>query len=78
MGGFLAFLDPLLGRAALVVEVDDGASRPGQGGDDEARPRKEFPEMMPDLGDQSSRSGGGLVVEVPVADQRRVAGSAAR
>src|SRR5436189_4235133 len=23
MGGFLAFLDPLLGRAALVVEVDD-------------------------------------------------------
>jgi transposase InsO family protein len=26
MGGFLAFLDPLLGRAALVVEVDDGGS----------------------------------------------------
>src|SRR2546425_12482595 len=79
MGGFLAFLDPLLGRPALVVEVDDGAIRPGQGGDNEAHPRKEFPEMMLDLGDHSSRSvpGGGLVVEAAVPDQRRVARPAA-
>ena len=32
VGGGLALLDPLLGRPALVVEVDDGAIRPGQGG----------------------------------------------
>ncbi len=45
VGGFLALLDPLLGRPALVVEADDGAVRSGQGGDDEAHPRKELPEM---------------------------------
>jgi hypothetical protein len=43
MGDFLAFLDPLLGRAAVVVEVDDGAIRPGQGGDDEAPRGKSSP-----------------------------------
>src|SRR5229473_3876289 len=44
VGGFLALLDPLLGRPALVIEADDGAMRPGQGGGDEAHPRKEFSE----------------------------------
>jgi len=34
--GLLAFLDPLLRRSALVVEVDDGPVRPSQGRDDEA------------------------------------------
>src|SRR5437016_5257064 len=38
VGGFLAFLDPLLCRPALVVEADDGPVRPRQGGDDEAHP----------------------------------------
>jgi len=79
VGGFLAFLDPLLGRPALVVEADDGAISPGQGGDDEAHPRKEFSEMMLDLGDHASRSvpGGRLIREAPIPDQRRVAGPAA-
>ncbi len=79
MGGGLAFLDPLLGRPALVVEADDGAIRAGQGGDDEAHPRKEFPEVMLDLGDHLSRSvpGGGLILEAAVSDQWGIAGSAA-
>src|SRR5262245_24434555 len=38
MGGFLAFLDPLLRRPALIVETDDGSVRPGQGGHDEPHP----------------------------------------
>ncbi len=37
VGGFLALLDPLLGRPALVVEADDRAIGLGQGGDDEIR-----------------------------------------
>src|SRR6266446_7945415 len=71
VGGFLALLDPLLGRAALVIEADDGAVRPGQAGDDEAHPRKEFAEMMLDLGDHASRSDprGRLILEAAVADQ---------
>src|SRR3989442_7090665 len=50
VGGFFALLDPLLRRPALIVEADDGAVPAGQGGDDEAHPRQEFPEMMLDLG----------------------------
>jgi len=50
VAGGLALFDPLLGRSALVVEADDGAIRAGQGGDDEAHPRKEFPKVMLDLG----------------------------
>src|SRR5262245_30892250 len=46
MGGFLALLDPLLGRPALIVEADDGSVRPGQGGHDEAHPREKFPEVV--------------------------------
>src|SRR5438876_8201953 len=34
VGGFLAFLDPLLGRPALVVEADDRSVRPRERGDD--------------------------------------------
>jgi hypothetical protein len=79
VGGFLALLDPLLGRPALVIEAEDGAIRPGQGGDDEAHPRKEFSEVMLNLGDHSSRPvpGGRLIREAPVPDQRRIAGPAA-
>src|SRR5712664_4595856 len=56
-----------------LLEADDGAIRPGQGGDDEAHPRKEFSEEMLNLGDHSSRSvpGGRLIREAPIADQRR-------
>jgi len=72
MGGFLTLLDPLLGRPTMVVEADDRSVRPGERGDDEAHPRKEFPEVMLDLGDHPSRSvpGGGQIVEAPIADQR--------
>jgi hypothetical protein len=44
-------LNPLLRGPALVVEADDGAVGPGQGGDDEAHPRKQLSEVMLDLGD---------------------------
>ena len=78
MGGFFALLDPLLRRATLVVEMDDGPVRPGQGGDDEAHAGEEFPEVMLDLGDHPSRAvpGGRLIMEAPIPDQRRVAWSA--
>ena len=56
MDGFLAFLDSLLGRPALVVEADDGPVCPGERRDDEAHPRKQLAEMVLDLGDDSSRS----------------------
>ena len=49
VGGGFALLDPLLRGPALVVEADDRPIRPGQGGDDEAHPRKEFSEVMLDL-----------------------------
>jgi hypothetical protein len=77
VGGGLALFDPLLGRSALVVEADDGAICAGQGGDDEAHPRKEFPKVMLDLGDHSSRSvpGGSLILETAVSDQWGIAGS---
>jgi hypothetical protein len=80
MGGFPTLLDPLLGRPTMVVEADDRSVRPRERGDDEAHPRNEFPEVMLDLGDHTSRSvpGGRLIVEAPIADQRRVAGPATR
>jgi len=40
-GGGFALLDPLLRGPSLVVGPDDGPIRPGQGGDDEAHPRKQ-------------------------------------
>src|SRR5262245_19440184 len=54
--GFLALLDPLLGRPALIVETDDRSVRPGQGGNDEAHSREEFAEVVLDLGDHPPRS----------------------
>ena len=79
VGGGLALLDPLLCRPALVVEADDGPVRPRQGGDDEAHPRKEFPEMMLDLRDHASRPvpGRRLILEAAVSHQRGMARSAA-
>src|ERR1700674_3861547 len=63
----------------MVVEADDGPVRPRQGGDDEAHPRKEFPEMMLDLRDHASRPvpGRHLILEAAVSDQRGMARSAA-
>src|SRR5262245_51752374 len=68
------------GGAPLVVKMDNGSVRPGQGGHDEAHSGEQFTEMMFDFGDHAPRSvpGGGLVLEAAVADQRRVARSAAR
>ena len=79
MGGRFPFLDPLLRRPALVVEANDGPVRPGQGGDDEAHPRKEFSQVMLDLGDHPPRpvSGRGPIPKAPVTHQRGVARSAA-
>src|SRR2546425_10259620 len=79
VGGGLALFDPLLGRPPLVVEADDRAIGPGQGGDDEAHPRKQLPEVMLDLGDHPPWPvpGGGLILEAAVSDQWGVAGSAA-
>ncbi len=80
VGGGFALLDPLLRRPAPVVEEDDGAVRASQGRDDKTHARKEFAEVMLNLGDHSSRSvpGGGLILEAAVSDQGGVAGSAAR
>src|SRR3989442_10860262 len=67
VGGGFALLDPLLRGPTLVVEADDGAVGPDQGGDDEAHPGKEFPEVMLDLGDHLSRSvPGGPRLDRPV------------
>ena len=73
------FLDPLLRRPALVVEMDDRLVRPGQRGDDEAHPGEQLAEVMLDLGDHPPRPvpGGGLILEAAVADQRGVTWSAA-
>ena len=76
MGGFLALLDPFLGRPALIVETDDVAVRPGQGGHDEAHLREEFPEVVLDLGDHPLRSvpRRGLILEASIPDQRSACG----
>jgi len=57
VGRGLAFLDPLLSRAALIVEAHDGPLRPGQGGDDETHPGEEFAEVMLDLCDHPAIAG---------------------
>jgi hypothetical protein len=58
-------------REGMLVEADDRAIGPGQGGDDEAHPRKQLPEVMLYLGDRAPRPvlGGRLILEAPVADQ---------
>ena len=75
MGGGFALFDPLFRRPTLVVEVDDGPSRPRERSDDEAHPAKQFAEVMLDLGSHASRPvpRGGLILEAPVSDQRSVA-----
>jgi len=80
VGRSFAFLDSLLCGAALVVEADDGPVRSGQGSNDEARPREEFAAVMLDLRDHPTWAApeGGLLLKAAVADQRRVARSAAR
>src|SRR6266700_2829332 len=55
-GGGFALLDPLLRRPTLVVEVDDGPIRPGQGRDDEDHLREELSQMMLDLSDNPPRA----------------------
>jgi hypothetical protein len=52
--GLLAFLDPLLGRAALVVEPDDRATGERHVRHDEPDARKQFARIMLDLGDDSA------------------------
>jgi hypothetical protein len=68
MGRFFALLDPLLRRPALVIEANDRPIRPGQGGHDEADARKEFPEVMLDLGGHASRAvpGRRLILEAQI------------
>ena len=56
MRGFLSLLDPLLRRAALVVEVDNGPVRPRERGADEADSGEQLLEVTLDLGDDPSRS----------------------
>jgi hypothetical protein len=77
-----AFFDPLLARAALVVEGDDilGGSR--HVGDDEADARIEFARMPFDLGDHPAqlRPASGLIGEacmspdngLPTSEARRI------
>src|SRR5436190_3565975 len=80
MGRGLALLDPLLRRPAPVVEVDDGPIGPGQRSHDEADPREQLAEVMLDLRDhvRGTGPGGSLIVEGPVAHQRRVTGPTSR
>ena len=70
--GGLALLDPLLGGAAAIVELDHPPVGPGQVGDDEADPRPEFTLMPLDLGHHTtgSRPALGLVVEAGEPDDR--------
>jgi hypothetical protein len=51
----LAFLDPLLARAALIVKGDDILGGARHVGDDEADARIEFARMPFDLGDDAAR-----------------------
>src|SRR5262249_32633090 len=53
----LAFLDPLLSRAALVVEGDDALGRAAHVGHDEADAGIKFARMPLYLGDHSARLG---------------------
>jgi hypothetical protein len=56
----LALLDPLLARAALVVEANDVLGRPRHVGHDKPDARVEFARMPFDLGDDATR-----LVQVP-------------
>ena len=75
VGGLLAFLDPLLRRAALVVEPDDRAARKDPVGHNEPDAREQLTPVVLHLGDNPS--GGGpalrLVAETLVPHQRLAA-----
>ena len=62
----LALLDPLLARAALVVEDDDVLGAPRHVGNDEADARIKFARMPLDLGNDPARlrPAPGLIGEV--------------
>ena len=51
----LAFLDVLLGGAALIVEADDPVRLHWQVGDNEADAREQFAGMPFDFGDDTAR-----------------------
>src|SRR3954454_25371389 len=53
----LAFLDPLLARAALVVEGDDTLGGTAHVGDDEADARNKLARMPLDFGNHPARLG---------------------
>ena len=58
--GVLAFLDALLGRAALIVETDDTFGRARQVGDDEADTGIKLARMPFDFGHDTARHGPAL------------------
>src|SRR5262245_37714097 len=66
----LAFLDPLLARAALVVERDHALGRAAHVRHDEADARIQFARMPLDLGDHPARLGPGCGL-IAVAWNRR-------
>ena len=70
----LAFLDPLLRRAALVVEVDDLLRVPLQVGDDEADAREQFAGVPghPDHDAAGALPRTGLIAEAAIEDLRLV------
>lgn len=65
MEGIFAFLDLLLGRAALIVEPHHPTRLHGQVGDGEADHRKQLARVPFDLGDNTARlvPGCGLILE---------------
>ena len=55
LDGVFAFLDPLLGRAALIVECDDPLGGSAQVGYNEPDARVQLTRMPLDLGDNTIR-----------------------
>ena len=69
----LAFLDPLFGRAAPIVERDNALSRAAQVGDDESDARIQLARMPLDLGDHAARLGPTSVTPGVAARHARLA-----
>ena len=65
LDGVFAFLDPLLGRAALIVECDDPLGGSAQVGYNEPDARVQLTRMPLDLGDDAAGfvPGRGLIAE---------------
>src|SRR6516165_7540544 len=76
----LAFLDPLLARAALVVESNDALGRAAHVRHDEADAGIKFFGMPLDLGDNPPRlgPGSGLIAEARMTPAHMVRGSSDR